>query len=365
MNDPTKEQWQRFGSPTTYKWAYGRFAELLRLGWRWPLMYLLAVTLSLLGDLAFCTIGPLPAFWAQVLPQLDLIGIAFAAAAFGPGIGLAAAVVAGASHTAIMATACRHFSSPSVLLLMFAAVGLVTGWTSKHRIAVSVESKRSTPGTDNDSQDCRLTELGRMMPGLVHQFRTPLASIEGAGFVLEDADLSDDKRHEFVGIILKECQRIALLVDLVDFTQPRSWDYREINVSNILDEVVEQCALQKNPAIGLRNLARRNLPRVLCNYQLIKHALLTLTTSALRVMPKGGTVELSGHCEAGETIIRIDACSEHSCPPVDAAFGSNELSEMDLAVVQQIVQQHGGSILVQPHSGRGVTISMILPVNSR
>lgn len=363
MNEARKERRQRSGSPTIYKWAYGRFAELLSAGWRWPLTYLLAVTLSLLADLAFCTLAPLSAFWAQILPQLDLIGIVFAAAAFGPGIGLAAAGVAGASHTVIMATACRQFSSPSGLLVMFAAVGLVTGWTSKHRIAVSVEPEPTTPGTDKESQDFRLAELGRMMPGLVHQFRTPLASIEGAGFVLEDADLSDDKRHEFVGIILKECQRLALLVDLVDFTQPRSWDYREINVTNILDEVVEQCALQENPAIGLRNLARRNLPRVRCNYELIKHALLTLTTNAIRVIPQGGTVELSTHCEAGETIIRIDACSEHSYQPVGGASGSNECSEMDVAVVQQLVRQHGGSIRVEPHPGRGVTISMILPSN--
>ena len=45
------------------------------------------------------------------------------------------------------------------------------------------------------------------MAGLLRQFSTPAASIEGAAWVLDDPELPEDKRRELVGIVRKEAHR--------------------------------------------------------------------------------------------------------------------------------------------------------------
>src|SRR5436305_1060029 len=82
--------------------------------------------------------------------------------------------------------------------------------------------------------------VGRLVVGLVHQFRTPVTSIGGAGWVLEVPRLPDKKRQEFVGIIRKESHRLnRVLSDVLDFTRPRKPRYQTVELSTLVDEVVQ------------------------------------------------------------------------------------------------------------------------------
>lgn len=349
-----------------YRATFNHLWEFLTLDRRWLWLYLLALGLGVLGDLSFCILSPLQVFWVQMLPNLNYIGIVFAGITFGAWGGLAAAGIVGIAHASITATACAYPAPQPGQMAMFAAVGLLAGWIAKRRVNVAVEPETAAPNLEERSRDRPLSELGRMLPGLVHQFRTPIASIEGAGSVLEDAELSDDKRQEFARIIHKECRRLDLLVGLLDFTQPRASDYREVDVTRMLDEVVQLCGSRRGGStIAVRNSAGPDLPRLRCDPELIKQAVLNLTTNAIHAMPQGGEVVLWARSTTGQMIIgltdqRIDNRTEHLYRLFDGASLSYESSEVDLAIVQQIVNRHGGTIRVEPNASRGVTISLIL-----
>src|SRR3954453_15545078 len=224
------------GTSRIFKWAAASwFDESHGLVWHWLPLYVLSVTLGVVADVAYCRLGPRPAMWAQILPEIHYIGVIYAAVSFGARIGLVAGCVAGLLHLAALTVACDQPGSQLDHLTMFAGIGLITGWISKGQYNYAVRAEPAMHAAQEGGRGSSFADLGRMMPELVQQLLTPIASIEGAGYVLEESDLSDDKRREFVGIIQKECRRPELLLLMLDFTSSCSRSYQDVSVSTLLD----------------------------------------------------------------------------------------------------------------------------------
>jgi len=199
-----------------------------------------------------------------------------------------------------------------------------------------------------------------MMPEIVQQLLTPIASIEGAGYVLEEAGLSDERRQEFVGVIRKECQRLELLVQLLDFTQSRFSAHEETDLSRLIDEIVERSRVNTDSRIVLRNGVALDLPKLRCEPDLVKYALQVLITKGIRTIPKSGEVRLSANLAHGEIVINVEVRAEPRSSSLDTSV-ARDLNGTDMTIVRQIVNRHGGSIRVHP-AGGAITASIILPL---
>jgi len=246
---------------------------------------------------------------------------------------------------------------------MFAGIGLITGWISKGQYNYAVRAEPAMHAAPEVGRGSSFADLGRMMPELVQQLLTPIASIEGAGYVLEESDLSDDKRREFVGIIQKECRRLELLVEMLDFTDSRSRVHEDASVSRLLDEVVERCRTTADSRIKVGNVAPIDTIRIRCDPELMKYALQTLTANAIRAIRQSGTVELSAILASGEVVITVEARTE---PPGSASLNATvarDLSGPDLAIVQQILNRYRGSARMVPTSS-GLTTYINLPLKA-
>ena len=235
------------------------------------------VMLAVIADVTYCKLGSRSGNWAQILPEIHLIGVLYAAICFGAQIGLwrglGRSSASGNRNNGLQANPARKLG----YLAMFAGIGLITGWISKGQYNYGMLTQPAVNAVAEPSRGSSLADLGRMMPDLVQQLLTPIASIEGAGYVLEESDLSDERRREFVGIIQKECRRLELLVLMLDFTDARSRVYEEASVSRLLDEVVERCRMTVDSRIRLGNLAPVDSIGVRCDQELMKYALQTLT----------------------------------------------------------------------------------------
>jgi signal transduction histidine kinase len=360
----TRRMERGMGTLSRSKWeAASWFDESHGFVRRWIPLYVLMVVLAVIADLTCCILGTRQAMWAQILPEVHYIGVLYAAICFGPRIGLVAGGVAGFVHLATVTMACREPGSQLGHLTMFAGIGLITGWVSKGQYNHAMRTEPAMQATTEVSRGSSLADLGRMMPNLIQQLLTPIASIEGAGYVLEESDLSDDKRREFVGIIQKECRRLELLVLMLDFTDSRSRMYEEASVGMLLDEVVERCRMTMDSRITLRHLAPVNPIGVRCDPELIKFALQTLTAGAVRAVHESGKVELSANLTLGEVVITIEAHSDASGFPSLNGPASRDLNAADLVIVQQILNRHRGSVRIVPASG-AVTTHVTLPLKS-
>lgn len=345
---------------TRFKWANDQFGTDLTGSWRWLAAYVLMLALGLFGDFTSCDLGPLTPFWAQVVPQLHYIAILVAAIRFGLTGGIAAACIAGVTHLTMLAMTCGTVTSQGGHLAMFAAVGLMAGWLRERRAPALVEGPRlTTNGTSEQDRDFARSHLGYLTPELVHQFLTPIASIEGAGFVLEDSDLSDDKRREFVGIIRKECRRLERLIELLDVTQSHSLEYQDVDIVRLLDEAIRLCRPKPEVRVTVRNTQGQNAFRIHCKPELIKHAVQVLTTIAMEAISQNGQVELSGDHDIRENVIRVYARADHAGAQFDPAMLYNR-NAADLAVAQLILNRQGGMVRAELPPG-GISFSMVLP----
>jgi len=157
------------------------------------------LAVGLLADIFVGRIDWLSRSWPDLAADAYLVGIVIAAIRIG---------VIGGLTAAALATIC-HLSSASAgietafydgSIVRFGIVAIVAGWLSHRQM-----KDQNAPKTAVSQE---LSRAGLPSPGFEHEFRTPLASIEGAASLLEDRALSFEKRTEFTRIIRKECRRL-------------------------------------------------------------------------------------------------------------------------------------------------------------
>jgi signal transduction histidine kinase len=212
--------------------------------------------------------------------------------------------------------------------------------------------------------------LTRVTVGLVRQFGTPVASIEGAAWMLDDTNLPEDKRREFVGIIRKESQRLSrILSEVLVFTRPRRPQFQQLDLSAVLDDVIHFAAPKdRGPNILFEKNLPADLPRLKGDVEQIRQALLNLALNAVRATAPGGTVEISARVEGSHFVITVTdhggGIPESALRRIfDPFFTTREKSlGLGLPVAQHIIAEHGGRISVESSADKGTCVSVDLPV---
>ena len=180
---------------------------------------------------------------------------------------------------------------------------------------------------------------------------------------MEDSDLPEEMRREFIGIIRKECDRLNLLVELLDLDHARAMEFHDVDVASLLDEVIRlSMRAGDSRAPRLRRETLEGLPPLHCNRALIQRALLNLTANAIQASVRGGEIVLSAHSTHDQLCLEVR----------DQRFGPGERAERGvevldptreepgLAVVREIVARHGGMVRVV-RNNVGVHVAMSLP----
>ena len=246
--------------------------------------------------------------WGQVLGSLYYIPIVIAAIVPGVPSAFSVALAAGAVHT--IAATFGHgdpWIGPIAQTLLFVCVAITAAklaqWRGGALRSIVLDQPEGSLASGGE-----LSVLSRMIVGLVRQFRTPLTSIEGAGWVLEDPKLADNKRRELVGIVRKETHRLnRIMMDVLEFTQPRSPRFRMIDLSKLVDDVIQLAGTKDGRPFTLTKNIPSDLPMLRGDPEQIRQVLLNLIMNSNQAMPAGGEVEISRshrgryvcHCSEG------------------------------------------------------------------
>ena len=183
--------------------------------------------------------------------------------------------------------------------------------------------------------------VGHITPSFIHELLTPISSIEGAGSLLEHSR-SPEEREEFAAIIRKECRRLGLLVDLLDSTQLRPSEYRDVDVSFLLDEVVKLSTADANGQLyRLTKDCPNDLPPLYCNRDLIQRVLLILTANAMQLRPPDGEIVVFARSMVDQLCVgvedrRFDAGGEHAGRESDSAYPDRV--RLGLTIVREIME---------------------------
>src|SRR5579871_2506971 len=323
--------------------------------------------------------------WHNVLQHLYYVPTVVAALLFGWRGGLAAGLLAGASHLPDILLTLReapdYALEQMVEIPVLCLVGLLTGMFSdrdrKQRKDIESTTNRLTQVYQELQQNFeqmkraeRLFAVGQLAAGLAHELRNPLGSVAGAAGILQRNANLEPKHQECLEIINKESQRLnRLLTEFLDFARPRPPKYQSVDVDSLLSSVIQLASHGVGrSAVVLRKETASPLPPVEGDPEMLKQFLLNLVINAIQAMPDGGEVVVSAALRDGKMLIGVQDQGRGIAPEsrdkiFDPFFTTKDGGTgLGLPVAHQIVEQHGGILRAEANSGRGMTFSALLPL---
>ncbi len=214
----------------------------------------------------------------------------------------------------------------------------------------------------------KLSSLGELAAGIVHEVRNPLASIKGAVEILEDELSPDSPRREFAGLAKKEVDRLDKLVgEFLRFARPATIT---VKATDLNETVISVIALIENQAaaqsISIEKRLNQNLPKVLIDGEQIKQILLNLAINSLQAMTGGGRLVFHTSESEDFCVVKVEDSGGGIEPELlpkifDPFFTTKEKGVgLGLSVAHKITVQHNGQLSVSNENGATI-FSLQLP----
>ena len=211
---------------------------------------------------------------------------------------------------------------------------------------------------------------------LSHELRTPLTAINGWSETILASDTLDPETSRGMRIISREAKRLTeMVVDLLDFT--RIQDGRmTLNVedtdirSEFEDTVYMYGSRLKEDGITLEYLDNDDdIPEIPCDPKRLRQVFLNVMDNAAKHGGEGKRIDASIHSEGEFVVVRIrdygPGIPEDEIPLVKKKFykGSSKArgSGIGLAVCDEIVEMHGGMLILENAEGGGTLVTIRLP----
>ena len=216
-----------------------------------------------------------------------------------------------------------------------------------------------------------------------HELRTPLTAIKGWAETMQLSERGTLDRRTFdrgMGVIIKESSRLTSIVEeLLDFGRIQSGRMVLINEKiDILAEFDETVYMLKERAVeeGIHLLYDEPdvmYPPVYGDRNRLKQVFINVLDNALKYTPKGGLVAAQViYTKDDPDVIKIivtdSGCgiSAEDLPKVkDKFFKANQSvggSGIGLAVADEIMNLHHGSLNIESGEGIGTTVTLTFPI---
>ena len=233
----------------------------------------------------------------------------------------------------------------------------------------------------------RQEELGRLrddfVSGVSHELRTPLAQIRLLAELLRMGKVPTEDKDRSLRIIDQEARRLSFLVDsILTFTPSQSGQLSPVStdVATEIEETISAFApLAEAHSVHLTTRLERGLVAEV-DRGALRQVLLNLLDNAVRYGPAGQNVKVTT-ASAGETWTMEVADEGRGVPAEERerifapyyrmkrdAGGAVGGTGIGLAVVRQLVTQHGGRVHVAGVNGDGVSgarFVVSLPITAR
>jgi signal transduction histidine kinase len=219
----------------------------------------------------------------------------------------------------------------------------------------------------------RLATIGRMASSISHDLRHSLAAVVANAEFLCESHLTPGQREEFYAEIRIAVNQMTDLIDsLLEFSRTReSLRPTYGDVRSAIDRAVQ--GVKAHPEYqGIRvRISGAGSTEGWFDFKKLERALLNLLLNACEAVPaESGKIDI-GLRRKGESLeIRIedngsgiaDAVRGHLFEPF-VSHGKENGTGMGLTVVQKILQDHGGDVVVEQTSASGTTFRVSIPLN--
>ena len=220
----------------------------------------------------------------------------------------------------------------------------------------------------------RLAAIGKIAAQITHEVRNPLSSI-GLNAEQLDEELAElpgtGEARTLARAIVKEVDRLTEITEAyLRFARMPSPRLEREELRTVVESLLafQKPELERRQVRLLVELTDEACP-LQCDEQQLRQALLNLIRNAGEAMPSGGTLVV--------TLAVVGAAYELSIADSGAGIPGELLDRvfepffstkqggtgLGLALTQQIVVEHGGTIDVKSETGRGTTFTLHMPAS--
>ncbi len=211
---------------------------------------------------------------------------------------------------------------------------------------------------------------------LSHELRTPLTAINGWTETLLSSEGLDDQTRRGLRIISREAKRLTeMVVDLLDFTRIQdgrmTLNVEQADIRGEFEDTVYMYGSRLHQdGITLTYLDNDDdIPEIPCDPKRMRQVFLNILDNAAKHGGEGKKIEASIHLEGDSVVIRVrdygPGIPEDEIPLVKKKFykGSSKArgTGIGLAVCDEIVEMHGGTLTLENAQGGGTLVTVRIP----
>ncbi|MBU3099415.1 MULTISPECIES: HAMP domain-containing sensor histidine kinase [Clostridium] len=211
-----------------------------------------------------------------------------------------------------------------------------------------------------------------------HEFRTPIASINGFSNLLLDGNCSQEQVTKYLSIIASESERLVALTQSQLLLSKLDSQNIVINkTSYYLDEQIRQCAIMLVSEWEKKKLeVSFELPKIpfFGNADMMNHLWINLLTNAIKYTPENGEIFIQSRSNDSEIEISIsDTGIGMTDEQIEQIFKKyyqveNSISVsglgLGLPIVKRIIMLNNGQLKVTSTPGEGSTFTVVLPLEN-
>ena len=209
-----------------------------------------------------------------------------------------------------------------------------------------------------------------------HEFKTPIASINGFASLLLEKDLSPEEQRKYLEIIVDESARLSNLATNTILLSKLSSQQSVADTEQYdLGEQIRQCSI----ILSQKWLDKKidfscELPPIsfVGNKEMMQHLWLNLLDNAIKYTPAGGEITVGATVKDGCAVVKIADTGEGISKDIqkylfDPYFqGDSSHSQqglgLGLSIAKRIVELCDGTITAQSELSKGSTFTVTLPV---
>lgn len=250
-----------------------------------------------------------------------------------------------------------------LVLLAVGLAGIVLLFvTQSYRTALQKEVERGR----------RLAALGLLASGVAHEIRNPLSSIKGFATYFKQRYQDVDQDRQTAEIMIQEVDRLDRVVGtLLELAKPMTLNRKHVPVNDLIAAAIKMIEARASQAgVRIESRTEPGLEAIRVDSDRISQVLLNLCLNALDAMETGGVLTLAVGMAPGQkhqVEIRVTDTGKgidakdlgHIFDPYFTTKSGG--TGLGLAIVHNIVEAHGGKILVDSAPGQGTTFVIRLP----
>ncbi|MCI8622297.1 MAG: HAMP domain-containing histidine kinase [Provencibacterium sp.] len=209
-----------------------------------------------------------------------------------------------------------------------------------------------------------------------HELRTPLTAIKGWAETLSTDEGTDPALlYKGMHVIISETERLSQMVEeLLDFSRIQSGRFHLVKdhldiIAELSDAVLMFTERIKREQMTLIYHEPDDLAMVYGDRNRLRQVFINIIDNAIKYSNPGDTITIEVGISPGRVIISIQdtgcGISEADLPKIKAKFykanSTRRGSGIGLAVADEIISQHGGTLEIKSKEQQGTTVLIMLP----